>query len=60
MSVFPGSLEHVLALFGWEDLVGSGLDLISNSSRGVMNLVSKVVDHVASGLEDGGHGEGDE
>jgi len=57
MGIVPGSLKHVLALLGWQDLVGGGLDLVTDSSRGVVNLVSKVVDHVASCLEDGGHGE---
>lgn len=57
MGIVPGSLKHVLALFGWQDLVGSGLDLVTDSSRGVMDLISKVVDHVASCLENCGHGE---
>ena len=57
MGVVPGSLKHVLALLGWQDLVGGGLDLVTDSSRGIMDLVSKVVDHVASCLKDGGHGE---
>ena len=47
--------KHVLALLGWQDLVGGGLDLVTDSSRGVVDLVSEVVDHVASSLEDGGH-----
>ena len=57
MGIVPGSLKHMLALLGWQDLVGGGLNLVTNSSRGVMDLVSEVVDHVASCLEDGGHGE---
>ena len=56
MGIVPGSLKHVLALLGWQDLVCGGLDLVTDSSCGVMDLVSKVIDHVASCLEDGGHG----
>jgi len=57
MGIVSGSLKHVLALLGWKDLVGGRLDLVTDSSRGIMDLVSEVVDHVASCLEDGGHSE---
>ena len=57
-SVFSGPLEHVLALLGRQHLVGGGLDLITHSSRGVVNLVAQIVDHVARCLENGRHGGG--
>jgi hypothetical protein len=57
VSVGSGPLEQVLALLGRQNLIGSGFDLIAYSSRGIVNLVSDVVDHVASCLEDGGHGK---
>jgi hypothetical protein len=58
MSVVSGPLEQVLALLGRQDLIGGGFDLITHSSRGIVDLVSEAVDHVAGCLEDGGHGEG--
>ena len=58
MGIVPGSLKHVLALLGRQHLVGGGLDLITHSSRGVVNLVAQIVDHVARCLENGRHGGG--
>lgn len=58
MSVFSSPFKHVLALLWRQDLISGGFDLITHSSRGVVDLVSKIIDHVARCLENGRHVEG--
>jgi len=56
-SVNTPFLHDLLALLGRKHSVGSVFELISNILAVMMNMMAGVMNHLSSGLEDGGHGE---